>query len=369
MKIDEFCSAYGQNVRPIDVVCQQWTVCEIDRLLEKLDHDFVGETVVFGDALHGDGIRDQIPKELHDAFVGLMNEKANTYGEMRKILAQRIRDTDGSFLSLEDRRPLGFISKLKGQIGENEFRRHAGAVAQLAKSGSQEAWDVVVTQPDGAHEYVQVKLYANPNKVIAHMQAVQEKVAAGLIEGVDGETVEQINFAIPENIANEVHQRIADRFPELADIKLHTIPLSAKAAAGFVEEGLNNVGPEQLEHLFDELIGGMIVAGSLHALVNGFLWYKGAKEFTTAFEDVIANTALSAAGIGIGLLAETLTSAVPVAAVVAIGGRAVVSRFARSRWNFADFLEESIESSESQVTALLKLDRMTAANEFRLRLD
>jgi hypothetical protein len=359
MKIDEFCSVYGQDVRPIDAVCQQWTVCEIDRLLETLDHDFVGETVVIGDALHGDGIRDQIPKELHDAFVGLMNEKADNYGEMRKILANQIRDSDGTFLSLDDRRPLGFISKLKGQIGENEFRRHAGAAAQLAKSGSQEAWDVVITQPDGGHEYVQVKLYTNPNQVIAQMQEVHEKVAAGLIEGVDGETVEHINFAIPENIANEVQQRITDRFPELADIKLHTIPLSAKGAAGFVEEGLNNVGPEQLEHLFNELLGGLLVAGSLHVLVNGFLWYKGAKEFSTAFEDVMANTALSAAGIGIGLLAETLTSAVPAAAVVAIGGRAVLSRFARSRWDFADFLEESIASSESQLAALVNLEQIT----------
>ena len=368
MNIQEFSSLYGQNVRPINAVCQQWTVCEIDRLLEKLDHDFVGETVVIGDALHGDGIRDQIPKELHDAFIGLMKENAGTYGEMRKTLAKHIRDSDGTFFSLEDRRSLGFISKLKGQIGENEFRRHAGAAAQLARSGSQEAWDVVVTQPDGAHEYVQVKLYTNPNKVIAHMQTVHEKVAAGLIEGVDGETVEHINFAIPENIASEVQQRIADRFPELADIKLHTIPLSAKAAAGFVEEGLNNVGPEQLEHLFDELFGGLLVAGSLHALVNGFLLYKGAKEFATAFEDVIANTALSASGIGIGLLAETLTSAVPVAAVVAIGGRAVVSRFARSRWNFADFLEESIESSEAQIVALVNMDGVEEAHDICLRL-
>lgn len=362
MKIDEFCSSYGQNVRPIDEVFQQWTVCEIDRLLEKLDHDFVGETVVIGDALHGDGIRDQIPKELHDAFVGLMKEKADTYNKMRKILAENITDENGQFISLDDRRAINFISKLKGQIGENEFRKHAGVAAQLAKSGSQEAWDVVITQPDGAHEYVQVKLYANPNQVIAHMHEVHEKVASGLIEGVGGETVEHINFAIPENIANEVHQRIADNFPELADIKLHTIPLSAKAAAGFVEEGLNNVGPEQLEHLFDELLGGLLIAGSLHALVNGFLWYKGAKEVSTAFEDTIANTALSAAGIGIGLLAETLTSTVPVAAIVAIGGRAVFSRFARSRWDFADFLEASIETSEIRVAALLNLNSPTVVN-------
>jgi hypothetical protein len=55
-------------------------------------------------------------------------------------------------------------------------------------------------------------------------------------------------------------------------------------------------------------------------------------------------------------MAETLTSTVPVADVFAIGGGAVISRFARSRWTFADFPEDSIESSEAQVSALFNLN-------------
>ena len=86
MKIDEFCVEYGQEPRSIDLVCQDWTVSAVDGLLARLDHDCVGEFVVIGDALHGDGIRDQIPRELKDAFLGLMKDKANTYAEMRQIL-------------------------------------------------------------------------------------------------------------------------------------------------------------------------------------------------------------------------------------------------------------------------------------------
>jgi hypothetical protein len=355
MNIDEFCTRFGSHVRPIDAVAEEWNIAEIDRMLARLDHDFIGDATIVGDAIHGDGIRDQIPRQLGDAFRGLMKEKANSYREMRQILSERVRDSDGEILSFRDPRVIGFVNKLKGQIGENEFQRHVGSAARLASSGSQEGWDVVVTQSDRAHEYVQVKLYSNPNDVVRKMHEVHEKLSNGLIDGVDGETVEQISFAVPENIAGEVRQRIADKFPELIDMKLRTVPIAASAAADLVEQGLNNVGPGALEHLFDELLGGSVTAGSLHAIVNGFLWYRGAKDFSDACEDMIANTSLSAVGIGLGLLAETLTSAVPISAVIAIGGRAVLSRAARSRWNFADFLEESIRSSEVQVLELQRL--------------
>ncbi|HEY4260359.1 MAG TPA: hypothetical protein VGM98_09370 [Schlesneria sp.] len=355
MRIEEFCVTFGEDIKSIDAINQEWHIAEIDRLLGKLHADAIDAGVLVGDALHGDGLRDQIPSELRDAFRALMHRKADTYNEMRQILADKIRDADGDFLSFRDRRVQGFVSKLKGQIGENMFKEHAGAAAQLADSGCQEGWDVVVRQPDGLHEYVQVKLYANADNVIRKMREVQEKVSNGLIDGVDGEKIGRIDFAIPENIAEEVRERIATQFPELIDIKIHTVGISATAAADIVHEGLNNVGPEALGHLFDELLGGTLTAGALHALANGFLWYKGAKDFSDSFADTLASTALSSTGICIGLLASTLTNSTPISFAVGIGGRTILSRFARSRWNFADFLEESIEQSLTQLTVLQNL--------------
>lgn len=354
MNIDEFCSQFGSDAHNIDKVAMQWHVDEIDRMLCKLDDDVIGNAMIVGDALHGDGLRDQIPRELRDAFANLMTEKADSYKEMRRILSDKIRDGDGGFLSFDDPRVQGFVSKLKGQIGENTFQRHAGAAAHLAQSGSQEGWDIAVTQPDGMHDYVQVKLYASPSGVVSKMREVQQKVANGLIEGCDGETVERIDFAVPENIAEHV-RRLADRYPELAGIEVRSIPISTDAAADFVKEGLSNVGPEQLSHFFDELLFGAVAAGSMHTLVNGFLWYKGAKEFSDAFADAAATTTLSAAGIGVGLLAESLLNAAALASVVGIGSRLFLSRFARSRWSFADFLEQSIASSDIQISALQRL--------------
>lgn len=354
MKIDEFCSRFGGNTRGIETITTQWQVVELDQMLRKLDDDAVGNAVIIGDALHGDGLRDQIPRELKDAFAALMKEKAESYHEMRRILSERIRDSDGRFLSFDDPRVQGFVSKLKGQIGENVFQRHAGTAAHLAQSGSQEGWDIAIHQPDGSHEYVQVKLYSSASGVVSKMREVQDKLTNGLIEGCNGEAIERIDFAVPEDIADHV-RRLADRYPELASVEIRTIPISTDAAADFVKEGLGNVGPEQLSHFFDELLFGAVTAGSLHALVNGFLWYKGAKDFSDAFADATANTSLSAAGIGIGLLAESMLNAVALSSVVGIGGRLLLARFARARWSFADFLEDSIANSDIQISALERI--------------
>ena len=344
MTIDDFCARFGGNTRKVTDVMRQWQFEEVDSLLRKLgrQHDtLIGGAVIMGDALHGDGMRDQIPAELRDAFANLMGEKADTYQEMREILRGAIENEDGGFFALEDRHVGGFINKIKGQIGENLFRNQVGDTAELAHSGSQEAWDVVVRQVDGTYEYVQVKLYADPRGVVNHMLTVQEKVVSGGISGCHGDIVDNIEFAVPANIVERVNE-LKDQYSQLDSMRVLTIPIDTHTAADFVKEGMSNVGPEQLEHFFGELLGGVVVAGSLHALVNGFLWYKGSKEFSAAMASAAASTSLSTAGIGVGLLADTLCHAAVLAGAVGIGSRILLSRLANSRWDFATFMERSI---------------------------
>lgn len=340
MTIDEFCARHGKDPRNAGEVTRQWGVEQIDRLLQTLEAQqdpWIGGAVIAADALNGDGLRDQIPTELRDAFAKLMRERADSYSEMRKILADKIRDTDGSFLSLHDPQVRGFISKLKGQIGENIFQENAGAVAHLAESGSQEGWDVMVDKGD-VHEYVQVKLYSDPAKVVERMREVQEK--CDRLAGWNGEAIDHVDFAVPESIADRVRE-LAGGYPELDGMRVLSIPISAMQAGDIVKEGLANVGPGEFAHFFDELLGGILAAGSLHALANAFLWYKGNKEFSAAFADATASTALSTSSIGLGLMAETLFDSVVVAGPLGITSRILLSRMARARWSFADYLDAS----------------------------
>lgn len=100
-----------------------------------------------------------------------------------------------------------------------------------------------------------------------------------------------------------------------------------------------------------------MIAGSLHAIVNGFLWYKGAKEFSDAFANAAASTTISAAGMAMGLVAETFWHASLFSSGFGIGSRIFLARVARSRWGFAEFLEDSIAATDAQITALGALHR------------
>jgi len=354
MTIDDFCARYSEGRRRIDDVVRAWQLAELDGLLRTLrdQHDqLIGAAVIAGDALRGDGMLDQIPQDLQDAFANLMHAKAGTYDEMRQILRSKIESSAGGYLRFDDDHVRGFISKLKGQIGENIFQRHVGSAAQLAESGSQEAWDVAVKHADGAHEYVQVKLYGDAQKVVQHMVKVQEKVVNGLIEGCDHETVQQIDFAVPADIADKVRE-LKDKYSQLQSMRVLPIPIDAQAAADIVKEGLGNVGPDQLAHFFHELFAGTMAAGSLHGIVNGFLWYKGAKEISAAIADAAGSSAVSTAGIGMGLVAETLWHSAMFSGAVGISGRLFLGRLARSRWSFAKFVLSSIAETKTQVAVL-----------------
>ena len=69
----------------------------------------------------------------------------------------------------------GFISYIKGRIGENMFRQHVGHGATLTYSVIQEGWDVAVPHTDGV-QYIQIKLYSDPHGVVRHMLEVHRKM-------------------------------------------------------------------------------------------------------------------------------------------------------------------------------------------------
>jgi hypothetical protein len=365
MSIEDFVSQYREDSRNIHSIIKEWQISEMDTLLqtacnhseatlgmnETIDSG-IGGAVVIADAILGGTLLDQIPQDVQEAFANLMGDKADTYSKMRQLLLSHLKNDQGTFRAFDDCHVVGFVNKLKGQIGENIFKSQIGLAATLAESGSQEGWDLAVNKGQGLHEYVQVKLYHSPRGVVQHMLAVHEKLLEGSIKGVGHETVQKIYFAVPEDIRDDV-LRLAKQHDGLAEMLYDkSIPITSRDAAGLVTEGMSNVGPDQLGNFFNELICGAAAAGSLHAAVNGFLWYKGSKDFSEAFADTAANTAVSTVGIGLGLLAESLFSAAIMSSAVGIGARMYLGRVTRSRWDFADFLHKSTAETTAQIALL-----------------
>ena len=160
--------------------------------------------VTLGDYLIGDGLNDQISSDLYEGFKELMGDKINSYGDVKEILLEKIELGDSSVF--------GLINKIKGQLGENAFIQEAqqlGIDAKLAESGSQEAWDVVVDKGDNL-QFVQVKLYSDPNAVVSEITKVNDKIADGSLI-YEGSVIDQIDFAVPTDIYQEVSQAVTDK--------------------------------------------------------------------------------------------------------------------------------------------------------------
>lgn len=292
MKIDEFCRKYGGHRISIEQLQTKWkreqTERDIDALL------FAG--VITSDGLISDGLADRISSDLYDALTGLMKDKIDTYGDAREYLREVLERSPASVL--------GTISKIKGQVGENFFAEAAEGKAQLATSGSQEGWDLWV-ENDGIRKYIQVKMYGGDSavdRVIDHMKKVHEKVASSkIMDG--GETVTNINFAVPYDIADEV-RAAADQIPELSNMDVISVSMTAAEAAEVVTDGLDALGPEAMSHLFNELLGGALTTGAIHTMLCAVKVWRKEQAVDEAVEKVIGNTLLSATGYAAGLAAE-----------------------------------------------------------------
>lgn len=121
------------------------------------------------------------------------------------------------------------------------------------------------------------------------IREVQQKVIDGVLAGVDGEPVNDVVFAVPEDIRPDVIRLAGNH--GLADMVYETgIPISAEEGASLVKEGMTRVGPSRLTAFFGELMCGAVAAGALHAAVHGFLWYRS-KEFDVAVAETDVLTA------------------------------------------------------------------------------
>lgn len=279
-------------------------------MLEKDISDFLGMQitggVILADALIGDGMRDHISPELLSAFHSLMGAKAETADQVRDLLLEKLSSGDASVL--------GLINKIKGQVGENMFMEGAsmgGFSARLADAGNQEAWDCCISNSDGVAQYIQVKTYASADAVVAKMREVGEKVAAGKITD-RGEVVEQIGFAVPQDIHAEVVAKAAAA--GLADTPVISFDLSAQDAARVVQDGFDNVAYHGFGNFFSEFAGSALTGVALIMVVQGFLLYKGSSNNT--IKAVAQEAGIAAGGIGAALAAE---------GIIAKGGLAVGS--------------------------------------------
>ena len=288
MNIDDFVnhSSYGRGpIRVIDDVINKWN----EELTGVNDGDGVGTATMLAalglDAAVGDGLLNQVSPDLLHSMTNLMGEKADTYEEARQLIAKQIANGDHSFA--------GFVSKIKGQLGEDQFVKE-NAEYVLAISKSQEGVDAMRGLGSGFVEAVQVKMYQNANQVIQHMRVVQQKVSDGLT--VQGESIDKLSFAVPYDIADKVRSDAA-QYADLSAIEIIPVGVTSKAVAEVVKQAGDNISHPYL-HIAGDAFSTIGLMVALDALTNTYLCVKGKKTLADVARDITVKTPIGALAIG-----------------------------------------------------------------------
>jgi hypothetical protein len=350
MTADEFLNHYEHGRKPIrniaDIV-KQWDQEHGGKSCDDATGMTTMLTILGVDAAVGDGLLNEISPELATSMSHLMGEKADTYDEARKLIAEKISHGDKSFA--------GFVNKIKGQIGEDRFIQEYPEY-NLALSKSQEGVDALRDIGNGFVDAVQIKMYSNPDAVVRHMLAVHEKVENGL--SVQGELIGKLNFAVPENIADAVRSK-ASAHPELANIDILTVKSSAEDVANVVRDAADNIA-HPLTHLGEEVMSSIAFMVALDILTNAYLVTKGKKSIGDVAQESMLKTPIGMIAITASkgtamILVKTGVATNPIALpiLVAIAMRKLAQNWYDHRSKFTSRLTNETEWLSFLSAALL----------------
>jgi len=287
MNARDFLLKYGPAKKSIEDCCRFW-------IQERTVDDFLSTPIVGGLLLSDYMINpdhwNRLPNELKEGFGTLMGAKADTYAEVKSLLLEKVTKGESSLN--------GLMNKIQGQMGELIFKDSVGHAASLAKSGSQEGYDVIVNHGDTL-QFVQVKVYEDANQVLEKIRNVNEKIANNGIEAFEGAPVESIDFAVNEEIFEEVKRRaLSEGLPN----KILNIGASREEIRSIYKEGtVDIIDTNPLGGFFSSLVGGVLTAAAMTAAVNAYLVYSKAKSREEAMRDFGYGTMTSTSGLAAGL--------------------------------------------------------------------
>ena len=359
MTADEFVSdpVLGRSPSPIDEILEQWN--KQGKCFRDDATGMVTMLAVLGlDAAIGDGLLNQIPPELQAAMEHLMDTKADTYDEARHLIEHSLAKGDASFA--------GFVNKIKGQIGEDRFVAQYPEYA-LATSHTQEAIDAIKHLPDGTIEATQVKMYASAHAVVDHMRIVREKVANDLM--VEGEHISKLNFAVPDNIANQVRSEMA-RYPELENIDVVPINSTAADVGNVVLEAGDHID-NPVGYLASDVIESVACMAALDALTNVYLVAKGRKSVADVVQEAAIKTPIGALAIftskGMALAltkAGLAASPIVIPLLAAVATRQLSRRWYENRCEFSKYMRDEGEWSSLLATAIANKNVLFSDHSF-----
>ena len=208
---------------------------------------------------------------------------------------------------------------------------------------------------------MQVKVYETAGAV--PLEHLKERLVTGAVSD-HGQIIDHLDVAVPSDIYDEVRERALEiDYPG----EIRNLHVTHDDIRDQLVDSVHNV-EYGLGHFFTELVGDVAVPAAMHAAVNGFLLYKGAKDRRAAVEDTLYSSGVSAGGIiaahtvdqvlGHALIALDFQDAAAIIAspaggilILAVGmtTRAFLRRIANRR-----FVVERLEASNEGLASLIE---------------
>jgi len=168
--------------------------------------------------------------------------------------------------------------------------------------------------------------------------------ASQIADGV--ETVKHIDFAVPYNITEDLQDWVLKQ-----GLSNNIIPfdMTAQEASDIIQISFTNVDHSGLESFFNSLAGGCLTALVLHTLVESFLVYKGAKESSGLFNNILEDTSCTTGGLVAGVTAELILQKINITGstatfglvfLISLSTRGILKRLIHRR-GYEDFLYKS----------------------------
>ena len=275
MKIDAFLKKYGKtrSKQEVSKIMKRWQAHDfMDR--------FLGTTVAPGiftiDILTGEGLVDLSP-ELR-ALAEKVSGGHQTKQEIKDFLVENVGKDDSVIQ--------GHINNFQGKIGEWRFENISNKNIELAQADNQAVVDFKRNTAEGV-EFVQVKVYSDPNDVIEKIREANQKVAGDTILWNKEVQVENPPvFAVNEDIYEEVKSKAAQLgLPN----KIESLGITRDEIRYGLENGFENIQSE----FFANYLSPVAMSVGIQSL---FEWYY-CRNMDDLLEQLPRNLIVSSSGV------------------------------------------------------------------------
>ena len=335
MNIKQFCKKHGKKNQKISEIVKKWkTRDSVEKFLDLT----LAPSITMMDMLTGDGFMDFKPNPLTIEAMKIAKINCETPEEIKNYLTEKLLQGDESVQ--------GAVNHLQGYAGEFQFENLSNGTIKLANSSNQEVVDAM-RETENGREFIQIKVYKDPDGVIEKIKEANEKIEDGVLWD-NSEGIGEIPITEPPVFAvnEDIYQAVKEHASSLGlPNKIESIGLTRED----IRESILNDFSEIKSEFFASCLAPVALSSGIQAF---FQWYQH-RNLKNVLENLPKNLLINSSGVAGAIIGRRLSKAIiaelELAALFPPGGVALVCgvAFAHFAKGFTTRITERIETSDT----------------------